>query len=197
MELRHSYIKQYLPDNTTDNNERESGAIGPAMETEEGETNPGRQRYVTARRRMNNANIRAKGGLIRPNEKMRITKAGLCFSGPTAYPSNMFYASVTFQKKDYKSNEQAFQFTEASTHDKPDLAASLKAMTNSYEIKVESNNTVVTDGWSEKALDILWDLLEEKMKEHSELLEQLIDTAPLRLIKASTSMRWRGGGGPF
>ena len=74
----------------------------------------------------------------------------------------MFYASVTFQKKDYKSNEQVFQFTEASTHDKPDLAVSLKAMTNSYEIKVESNNTVVTDEWSEKAPDILWDLLDEK-----------------------------------
>ena len=33
------------------------------------------------------------------------------------------------------------------------------------------------------------------MKEHPELLERLIDTAPLRLIKASTSMRWGGGGG--
>ena len=63
--------------------------MGPAMETEEGETNSGRQRYVTARRRMNNANIRTKDGLIRPNEKMRITKTELCFSGPTAYPSNM------------------------------------------------------------------------------------------------------------
>ena len=33
----------------------------------------------------------------------------------------------------------------------------------------------------------------KKKKEHPELLEQLIDTAPLRLIEASTSMRWAGG----
>ena len=30
------------------------------------------------------------------------------------------------------------------------------------------------------------------MKQHPELLERLIDTAPLRLIEASTSERWGG-----
>ena len=37
------------------------------------------------------------------------------------------------------------------------------------------------------------------MREHPDLLERLIDTAPLPLIEASMDSRWGGGGGeaPF
>ena len=101
--------------------------------------------------------------------------------------------SVSFNKKEYKSNEQAFQCTKADRHGKPDLALALKDMSNSYEIKIEASNIIVTDEWNKIAPDILWDLLDEKMKERPELLERLIKTAPLRLIEASKSTEWGGG----
>ena len=54
---------------------------------------------------------------------------------------------------------------------------------------------ITTEEWKAAAPEFLWRLFDLKMKQHPELLERLIDTAPLRLIEASTSERW--GGGPF
>ena len=55
--------------------------------------------------------------LIKKNEKMRITKAGLLFSGPTAYISNMSYAPITIRDSPpHDSNEEAYQFRKATDH---------------------------------------------------------------------------------
>ena len=137
-----------------------------------------------------------KKDLILPGEKMRIVEAGLCFSGDTAYPSNMCYAPIRFNNKEYISNEQAFQCGKAEHHDQLELAATLKEMTNSFCIKDEASNIVTTDEWDEMAPDFLWSLFDQKMKDNPELLERLIQTAPLLLIEASTSRNW-GGGAPF
>ena len=102
---------------------------------------------------------------------------------------------MVFQKKEYSSNEQAFQCTKASRHNRDDLAATLKAMTNSYEIKIEGGKISTTDKWNDQAPDLLWEMLDEKMKKNPELLARLIKTAPLPVIEASTSTRW--GGGPL
>ena len=137
-----------------------------------------------------------KPGLIRKGEKMRIVEAGLLFSGPTAYPSNMNYATITYDNKDFNCNEQVFQCLKAEVHKHPELAASLKANPNAYAIKVDASQIVTTKEWKAAAPELLWKLFDLKMKQHPELLERLIDTAPLKLIEASTSERW-GGGAPF
>ena len=137
-----------------------------------------------------------KPELIRTGEKMRLVEAGLLFSGPSAYPSNMAYAPVRYDSKDYISNEQAFQHTKAVRHNQPELAASLKEMTNSYAIKVDASEIVTSEDWNKSAPELLWDLFDRKMKRNPELLERLIETAPHRLIEASTSTRW-GGRAPF
>ena len=113
---------------------------------------------------------------------MRVCKAGLCFSGPTAY---LHKARVIFNKKDYLSNEQAFQCTKTTKHDYQDLAKILKDVSNSYDIKVEASDIVTTTEWESKAPVILWDLFYHKMSDNLELLECLIQTAPLLLIKVS------------
>ena len=137
-----------------------------------------------------------KKDLILPGEKMRIVEAGLCFSGDTAYPSNMCYAPIRFNNKEYISNEQAFQCGKAEHHDQLELAATLKEMTNSFCIKDEASNIATTDEWDEMAPDFLWSLFDQKMKDNPELWERLIQTTPLLLIEASTSRKW-GGGAPF
>ena len=139
---------------------------------------------------------RCKPGLIRRGKKMRLVEAGLCFSGPTAYPSNMYPAEITYDNKNYKSNEQTYQCQKATLHNEPDLAAALKEMSNAYKIKIDTSEIATTEEWNLSAPAFLWELFDKKMKAHPELLERLIETAPLLLIEASTSFRW-GGGAPF
>ena len=124
---------------------------------------------------------------------MRIVEAGLLFSGPTAYPSNMYPAEIEHDNKDYNSNEQCFQCTKAQVHDELDLAATLKEMSNAYDIKENAADIVTTEEWNRSAPALLWELFDKKMKAHPELLERLIETAPLLLIEASKSSRWGGG----
>ena len=134
--------------------------------------------------------------LIKRGEKMRITKVGLCFSGPTAYPSNMHYAPIAVKDKVHDSNEQCFQYDKAKEHGCDELAETIKGLDDPYEIKRESNKITTTTEWDQASPDKLWDLMEKKYHEHPELLERLIETAPLPLIEASKDMRW-GGGGPL
>ena len=193
----HKIPTKYMPDvRRPERGEQASNDPQTATPLDEMETSTRRDRIVTAKRRMNTTNDAKKTILIKPGEKMRVTQAGLCFSGSSAFPSNMYYATVTFNKKEYNSNEQAYQCTKADCHDKSDMALALKQMTNSYEIKIEAGNIQVTDDWNKISPDILWDLFDKKMMEHPELLERSIETAPLRLIEASKSMKW-GGGAPF
>ena len=99
----------------------------------------------------------------------------------------------TGENSDYNSNEQSFQCTKAERHDNPEMAATLKEMTNSQDIKVEASNITTSEEWNQISPDLLWDMFDRKMTDNPQLLERLIQTAPLPLIEASTSMRWGGG----
>ena len=136
-----------------------------------------------------------KEGLIRKGEKMRITKKGLCFSGPSSYLSNLAYISITYNKRSYDSNEQGYQWLKAIDHHDEELAKEIKATKNSFEIKSAGSIITNSDEWNLKAPDILEKLFEIKLDEHPDLLERLIETYPLDLIEASTDTTW-GGGGP-
>ena len=132
--------------------------------------------------------------IIRPHEKMRLTRAGLLlFSGPNAFPSNMHYAPITVNDKDFDSNEQSFQITKALDHGCKNVAEDIKKMKNSFEIKKEGGRITTTVEWEEGAPEKLWDLMEIKYRQHPELLDRLIETAPLQLMEASTDTRWGGG----
>ena len=170
-----------------------------AMEMEAAPIVDKRERYATARRRINSINPmdkQQKEGLIRPGERMRITESGLRFSGPTAYPSNLFKALIKYKEKDYNSKEQAYQHNKAEVHDRDDLATTIMQMSEALEMKEEASNIVVTDEWNDQAPDFLLKLFDEKMKQNPHLLERLLETAPLPLMEASKSKKW-GGGAPF
>ena len=136
-----------------------------------------------------------KRRLIKRGEKMRITKAGLLFSGPTAYISNMAYAPIKVGDTPHDSNEEAYQYRKAKDHGCDGLAEAILHMEDTHEIKRETKSIVTTEEWNKDAPNKLWDLFDLKMKEHPDLLERLIETAPLPLIEASNDDRW--GGGPL
>ena len=79
---------------------------------------------------------------------MRIVEEGLLFSGPTAYLSTMYPAGIEHDNKNYKSNEQCFQCTKAQVHDKLGLAATMKEMSNAYDIKENVADIVTTEEWN-------------------------------------------------
>ena len=108
----------------------------------------------------------------------------------------MYYAPLVFKNKVFDSNEQCFQYEKATEHGCDDLAECIRKIEGPYVIKKESNKITTTLEWDNASPDKLWELLEKKYREHPELLERLIDTAPLQLIEASSDMRW-GGGGTF
>ena len=119
--------------------------------------------------------------LIKPTEKMRVTKLGLCFSGPSAFPSNMHFAPITVNGKDHDSYEQCYQYDKANTHGMEKHAKDIEKMDDPFEIKKEANRITTMTEWQEGAPDKLWDLLEKKYEKYPELLERLIETAPLEM----------------
>ena len=137
--------------------------------------------------------IKDKRRLFRDDEKIRVCKSGIIFSGSSAFPSNMYPASVTYKNKEYGSNEQAYQCDKAKTHDKMDLAKKLKSTTSAREIKSKAGEIVTTPEWNRQAPNKLEELFAQKMGEHPELLERLLDTYPLPLVEGTLDKRWGGG----
>ena len=132
---------------------------------------------------------------LRKGEKIRLTKAGLLFSGPSAFPSNMSYAPIKVGNIEHDCNELSYQYDKAKDHGFDDLAEEIRGMDDPMEMKKATRNIKTTEEWKAEAPDKLWDLISKKYNEHPELLERLISTAPYPLIEASVDSRW--GGGPF
>ena len=139
----------------------------------------------------------AKDGFIRKGERMRVTRKGLCFSGPGAIFSNMAYIPIKFNNRDFDSNEQGFQWIKAIDHQDPDLAKEIKKTENSYEVKTAGGLITASPEWNQCAPNLLEKLFEAKLDQHPEILDRLIETYPLDLIEASTDTTWGGGGAPY
>ena len=133
---------------------------------------------------------------LRKGEKIRLTKAGLLFSGATAFPSNMFYAPIKVGNIEHDCNEQSYQYDKAKDHGFDDLAEEIRGMDEPMEMKKATKKIKTTEEWKSEAPDKLWDLISRKYNEHPVLLERLISTAPYPLVEASVDSRWVGGA-PF
>ena len=136
----------------------------------------------------------SQGGKI----KMRLTKYGICFSGPTCYISNMH--KVIFYDEDGAkcfSVEQRYGFLEAMFNKEFDLAL---ALTNpdltGYVVKDMCRNLPKNPAWNAMRHPTLKRLMKKKFEQNPALLQDLIDTAPHRLIEASWDSLW-GGGQPY
>ena len=141
--------------------------------------------------------IREKRRLFKQNEKIRVTKSGIVFSGPSAFISNMYRSPVTYKNKDYVTNEHAIRCTKAEAHDQPALAEKLKKISGSFQVKKQADENIkATDEWNAAAPNLIEEIFENKMEQNPELKLRLISTYPLPLVEGSTSMKW-GGGVPF
>ena len=69
---------------------------------------------------------------------------------------------------------------------KRNLLKKKREMENSSEIKIERGKSTRSEAWNEAAPQLLWDLFDKKMSENLELLDRLLETAPIPLVEAYT-----------
>ena len=111
-----------------------------------------------------------------PNVKIRLTKCGLTFSGPTAFPSNMNCADFVFEGQPYSSSQQGIQYFNAMHHKVPEIAAKITATHETKIIKDISHDIPKSEEWKKLAPTKLWDLMDAKFTHNPPLMKQLLDT---------------------
>ena len=157
------------------------------------ESTPTEQEKTSQNLTISDEQIREKRRLFKPNEKIRVTKSGIVFSGPSA-SSDIYRRQVTYKNKGYDKNEHAIQCTKAEVHNKPALSEELKKISGSFEVKQHANeNITATAKWNAEAPNLIEEIFENKFEQNPELRLRLISTYPLPLVEGSTRMKWRGG----
>ena len=136
-----------------------------------------------------------KKEMICPGERMKLTRKGLCFSGPTAPLSNMAYIPIVFKKQPFKSNKQGYQWLKAIDHSDEELAQEIKNTKGSYDVKKAGGIITASPEWELQAPGLIEELLVEKCRQNPEFAQRLIDTYPHDLTEASIDTHW--GGGPL
>ena len=135
----------------------------------------------------------ATAGLVYgPDVKMKLTKAGLIFSGPSAFVSNMSPCEFVYNGQTYTSSEQGIQHLNAVHHQMPDIAKKILGNKCAKEIKVISHDIPKTEAWAKMAPGKLLELNEAKYSQNPPLLKKLIETAPHKLVEASMDSFWGG-----
>ena len=128
--------------------------------------------------------------------KIKLTKAGLTFSGPTAYLSHMFTCPFVHQKKTYCSVEQGYHHIHATVEGEMDIAKTILNTHNAYDIKDVADPLPKSEKWNNMAPTIVMELNLAKYGQNPQLMKQLLETAPHKLIEASVDSKW-GGACPF
>ena len=128
--------------------------------------------------------------------KIKQTKAGLTFSGPSAFLSHMYNCDFTYDSNPYTSVEQGFHHIHA-THDLEfEIAEAIMDLYKAVDIKDVAKNLSDSDEWNEMSPKVLLQLNQAKYDQNPDLKQRLIETAPHPIVEASIDAKW-GGGCPF
>ena len=180
-----SEVDKIPDDYKTVNDRRNDGASGftkPSIATRANV-----QRDVTTNAESNDPTtmdvVQAPTGMSSPppNVKIKMTKAGITFSGPTAFPSNLSQADFVFEGQPYTSSEQGYQNLNAIFNDVPEIAAKIMATNNTKAIKDFSHEIPKSEAWKKIAPSRLWGLMDAKFSQNPGLMRQLLETAPHKL----------------
>ena len=124
--------------------------------------------------------------------KIKMTKGGLTFSGPSAYLSHMYRCDFVYQKNQYTSVEQGYHHIHALVKDFPDIAAKVLKIHNGFDLKDAVVGLPKSEKWSAMAPGKFWELNEAKFEQNPDLMNDLIATATHKLIEASVDSKWGG-----
>ena len=140
----------------------------------------------------NNQNKSARPKTV-PLKKMKETKAGLVYSGPTARFSHLYKVEIIIDSKPYNSVEQKLQYEKAMLARKFKIAADIMAEKETHKIKILGDKIPLTKKWIEMRLPLSARANEAKFNQHKFLMDALLSTGDTRLIEGTTSAFWGGG----
>ena len=126
-------------------------------------------------------------------QKMRLTRAGLVYSGPTAIFSHLYRATFTIDDTPYNSVEQKLQYEKAMMAKDLQAAEQIMNTHDTWRIKQIGDLVKVTKEYIENRLHIARIGNEAKYRDNHDLMEALIETGDLKLIEGATSSFWAGG----
>ena len=90
----------------------------------------------------------AAAGLVYGSDvNIKLTKAGLTFSGPSAFVSNMSPCDFIYNGQPYSSTEQGIQHLNALHHQVPEIADKIMKTTCAKKIKVISHDIPKSETW--------------------------------------------------
>ena len=95
----------------------------------------------------------------------------------------------------HRTNEHGYFYNKAKVYKRPDIAKLIVDEPNQYKLKDYFTGLGDNAEWKKLQAPTLRRLFRKKMEQHPHLEEQLLKTAPYRLIEASVDPRWGGGGG--
>ena len=129
-------------------------------------------------------------------EKVKLTKAGYAYSGPSAFLSHMYNCDFVHLSTPYTSVEQGYHHTHATHEMEFDTAEIIMSLYNAQDIKIAAKNLPDSEEWEQMSPGVLWDLNKAKFDQNPDLKQRLIETAPHKLVEASVDSKW-GGGCPY
>ena len=134
-----------------------------------------------------------------PNDgsvRIRLTKVGLLFSGKSAFISNHYERYFVYEDVGHKTVDHGYCFKKAICYKRLDLADKVRGAETALDAKDVVRKLGKNPEWERVKAPTLGGLFEAKLKQHPDLMEGLLSTAPHRLIEASWDTLW-GGGGPL
>ena len=107
-----------------------------------------------------------------PDVKIKLTKAGLTFSGPTAFCSSMYPCEFEYQEQPYTSSEQGIQHQNAMHHLVFDIAEKILNTTCAKAINVISHDIPKSESWSKLSPGKVWEITDAKYTQNPPLLKK-------------------------
>ena len=126
-------------------------------------------------------------------EKMRETKSGLVYSGPTARFSHLYKVEIVIDGRPFNSVEQKLQFEKATLAREPKIAEEIMNESCTWKIKNLGDRIPLFPEWISARGPCAAKANAAKFNQHRFLMDALLATGNKRLIEGTTSSFWGGG----
>ena len=121
------------------------------------------------------------------------TPFGLAFYSHQSFLSNFYNCKICFRNQTFNCLEQGYQCTKAELCDDWAAYDKILNLTSQADMKREGAKIETTAFWEAHKLQVMEDLLFCKFKQNKQLHDSLLNTRPLKLIKATLDNFWGAG----
>lgn len=120
-------------------------------------------------------------------------KDAVKFKGASSPLSNFFGDSVRIWGRTFPHIESAYQYKKCIDHQKWGLAEDIAKTSNPVEAMRKGKTVRTGSNWMTKKIDIMYSLLQEKLKQSSVFKEELMSTGSAEIIEDTQNEFWGRG----